>query len=440
MPNDQVIIAGGGIGGLGASLMLARRGFTVRVLERAPEFKEVGAGLQLAPNITRMLDEAGVLEKILPHAVVPNRLRFMNAKTGEELSTLDLADARQRYGGPYIVLHRSDLLDALREAAEAEDNITLSVNHRVVDVEDRGDDVLVRCENGAEITGQLLVGADGLHSRVRQEIIDDEPVCSGYVAYRGAVPVEDIDPRASQGDDVTVWMGPGCHLVQYPVRAGRLYNQVAVFKSQQYLDGVEDWGTPDELDATYAGMAEPVRLAIPSLARINRWPMYDREPAETWTKGRVTLLGDAAHAMLQYLAQGAGQSLLDGAALARALEGLGAGPWDREALGAALARYEEARVAFAGSVQTTGRIWGDIWHVEEGAPMALRDEVFRRRDTHDYTFIDWLYGPLQDPAAEPSTWRPASLRAAPAAPADQADPAPSSAPGTPADPPIPAHA
>lgn len=412
MPMDQVIIAGGGIGGLGAALMLSRTGLRVRVLERAPEFKEVGAGLQLAPNITRMLDEVGILERILPVAVQPKRLRFMNAKSGEELTTMDLADARRRYGGPYIVLHRSDLLDALREAAEAEEGITLHTNQQVTDIDDRGTDVLVRCANGAEFVGQLLVGADGLHSRVRQQVVRDEPICSGFVAYRGAVPVDDIDPRAAQGDDVMVWMGPGCHFVQYPVRAGRLYNQVAVFRSQEYVEGKEDWGTPAELDRTYAEMAEPVRLAVPSLHRINRWPMYDREPVATWTKGRVTLLGDAAHAMLQYLAQGAGQSLLDGAALARALAPLGPERWDSDQLAEALRRYEAERVVFAGAVQTTGRIWGDIWHVEQGAPMALRDHVFRSRDVHDYTFVDWLYGPVQDLAAKVSDWKPAGLHGA----------------------------
>jgi salicylate hydroxylase len=422
MSTDQVIMAGGGIGGLGAALMLARRGVKVRVLERSPEFGEVGAGLQLAPNITRMLKDAGIFDKIAPVSVFPKRLVFMNAKTGEQLTTLDLADAEKRYGAPYIVLHRSDLLNALLEAAQAEENITLHTDSKVEEIEDRGDQVVVRTAGGTEYTGELLLGADGLRSRVREEIIQDEPICSGYVAYRGAVPVEDVDRRMSM-DEVVVWMGPGMHLVQYPVRAGKLYNQVAVFRSQEYLDGKEDWGTPEELDRTYAGMCESVRVAIPSLQRNARWPMYDREPASTWTKGRVSLLGDAAHAMLQYLAQGAGQSLLDGAALARALPGLGEGPWSSDALAGALHAYEDERVAFAGTVQSTARTWGDIWHVDSYVPMILRDEVFRSRDVYDYTFVDWLYGPVQGAAADTAAAQPAT--AAPvtpaAVPADQTD-------------------
>ncbi|WAL68453.1 FAD-dependent monooxygenase [Amycolatopsis cynarae] len=388
---DQVIIAGGGIGGLGAALMLARQGVAVRLLERAPAFGEVGAGLQLGPNITRMLDEAGVLEKILPLSVQPRRLVFLNAASGEELTHLDLADVRERYGAPYIVLHRSDLLQALLDAARAEPAITLHTGHQVTGVQDQGDHVVVRCANGAEYTGQLLIGADGLNSVVRKEIVDDEPICSGYVAYRGTMPISDAGPRAAL-DDVVVWMGPGLHLVQYPVRAGKLYNQVAVFRSREYLEGKQDWGTPEELDRTYSGMCEAVRTAIPSLQRNHRWPMYDREPVRNWSKGRITLLGDAAHPMLQYLAQGAGQALLDGAALAATLPPLGGAPWGGDALASALGGYQDLRVGFAGRVQSTARVWGDIWHVDEPVPTLLRDEVFRSRDIRDYHLVDWLYG------------------------------------------------
>jgi salicylate hydroxylase len=420
---DQVIIAGGGIGGLGAALMLARKGLRVTVLEQAPEFAEVGAGLQLAPNITRMLDEVGVLEKILPLSVQPKRLVFMNAVSGEMLTTLDLIDARRRYGAPYIVLHRSDLLDALREAAEAEPNVVLRTDHKVTNVDDKGDSVVVTCANGATLSGQLLIGADGLHSVVRKEIVEDQPVPSGYVAYRGAVPIEDVDRRMDM-DDVVVWMGPGLHLVQYPVRAGKLYNQVAVFRSQEYLEGKEDWGTPEELDRTYAGMCEQVRVAIPSLGRIKRWPMADREPLKNWTKGRISLLGDAAHAMLQYLAQGAGQSLLDGSSISTALSTLGDGAWASEDVDRALAQYESERVEAAGNVQSTARVWGDIWHVDTHVPMILRDEAFRRRDTYDYHLVDWLYGPVREGAD----------------PGNVAQPAGSDAPAEATSAPTPAHA
>lgn len=395
----DVIIAGGGIGGMGAALMLARQGISVTVLERAAEFGEVGAGLQLAPNITRMLDEVGVLEEILPLAVQPRRLVFRNAATGDELTHLDLEDVKARYGGTYIVIHRRDLLDALTRAAHAQPGVTLLTGQEVTEIEDHGDRVSVRRSDGLEITGQLLVGADGLHSVVRRYITEDEPVCSGYVAYRGATPIQEVDFETS-ADDVVVWMGPGLHLVQYPLRGGDLFNQVAVFKSQRYADGQEDWGTPEELDAAYSPMAEPVRTAVPALQRVKRWQMSDRNPLSAWTRGRVTLLGDAAHAMLQYLAQGAGQSLLDGAALTATLSGLGDGPWNSEDLTKALETYEERRVEAAGAVQTTARLWGSMWHVDDPVAMLLRDEAFRRRDVHDYHLLDWLYGPIHTTEAD----------------------------------------
>lgn len=370
--------------------MIARSGLSVRVLERAPEFAEVGAGLQLAPNATRILDHYGLLGELSATAVKPRRLVAFSATTGEELSHLDLDLVRQRYGGPYLVVHRSDLLDVLRRACEREPGVELSPGHEVVDVDSHGDGVLVRCANGAEIAADILIGADGLHSRVRKDFVQDEPVNSGYVAYRGAVPIESVDKRVDLAD-VAVYFGPGLHLVQYPVRAGELYNQVAVFKSQEFLDGKQDWGSPQELDAVYSPMCEAVRVAVPSLHRNRRWPMFDRNPITTWTRGRVGLLGDAAHPMLQYLAQGAVQALIDGATLAQVLPAAASSGWSDSGLSHAWGVYEDERVALAGRVQSTARVWGEIWHVD-GLAATLRDEAFRLREPSDFRHVDWLYG------------------------------------------------
>src|SRR5512135_1427886 len=213
---DQVIIVGGGIAGLATALMLAHTGFQVRVLERAGEFTEVGAGLQLAPNATRVLGEYGVLDSVLERAILPGRLVARSAVTGQQLTVLDLERTRRRYGYPYLVMHRSDLLDALVQRCRSEERIVLSPDSEVTGVEDAGTEVVVTTREST-YRGQILLGADGLHSTVRPLIVTDEPICSGYVAYRGAVPTDTVDRRVEL-DEVVAWMGPGLHLVQYPVR------------------------------------------------------------------------------------------------------------------------------------------------------------------------------------------------------------------------------
>jgi salicylate hydroxylase len=388
---DQVLIVGGGIGGLAAAYTLARSGLQVRVLERAPRFAEIGAGLQLAPNATRLLHRFGLLEDVMATAVAPRRLVARNALTGEELTSLDLTAVADRYGAPYIVLHRSDLLDVLLARCEGEGAITLETSKHVVSTVDDGAVVEVGCADGSVYRAAMVVGADGLYSGLRALVAPDEPICSGYVAYRGAVPLDAV-ARRSPLEDVVVWFGPGLHLVQYPVRSAKLYNQVAVFRSDAFAAGAQDWGTPEELDQRFSVCCAPVREALPALGRDRRWPMYDRLPLDRWATGRIALLGDAAHPMLQYLAQGACQALEDAAALADALAGTAAAPNPAtEDVTRAFDDYQAARVEQASLVQRTARTWGDIWHVD-GLAMALRDEAFRLRAVEDYRHVDWLYG------------------------------------------------
>jgi 2-polyprenyl-6-methoxyphenol hydroxylase-like FAD-dependent oxidoreductase len=381
----QTLIIGGGIGGLTAALALARQGRSVHVLEKAGDFAEIGAGLQLAPNALHVLDRLGVLQELAGHAVYPSRLVWMDAILGSRITAIDLGDAfRHRYGQPYIVMHRGDLLTVLLEACRREALITLEARREVVAVEDLGDAARIRCADGTAYEAELLIGADGLWSTVRRSIADDEPVCAEYVAYRGTIPMAQMSSHAGL-DNVVMWVGPEMHFVQYPVRRGELYNQVAVFRSRRYRADSDDWGSPDELDAHYAQTCADVRDGVKLMGRDKRWPMYDRVPIARWTRNRITLLGDAAHPMLQYLAQGACQAIEDSLALAQSVA---AAPDD---LPRALAAYEEARRLRTARVQITARAMGAFFHLD-GVAATLRNAMMAGRASDDYAMLDWLHG------------------------------------------------
>ena len=389
MERTQILIVGGGIGGLALALGLGRRGRTVTVIERAPEFVEIGAGIQLAPNASWALDQLGVLPEIHSYAVFPQRLVWMDSTSGEQLTAMDLGKPfLERYGYPYFVMHRSDLLEVLLRACQAQPTVSLQPNRGAATLEDRGATSVVVCENGESYEADIVIGADGLRSNIRKAILDDgEPICSAYVAYRGTLPIGEVSASAGF-DNVIVWTGPDRHLVQYPVRRGELYNQVAVFKSRRYVAGGagDDWGLPDELDEMFGDAVDLVRSGIAQMARGRRWPMFDRLPVANWTRNRTTLIGDAAHAMLQYLAQGAAQALEDVAVLTPMLAE------ERGDPAAVFRAYQNERAPRTARVQTQARIWGDYWHLHPGPQKASRDAMLQRRSVTDYSDSDWYYG------------------------------------------------
>ena len=380
-----LLVVGGGIGGLTTALAALRDGRTVRVLEQASAYGEIGAGIQLAPNTTRVLDRLGLLGAIEAVGVLPRRLVLGDTLNARELTHLPLGDFHERYGAPYVVMHRRDLLDILIAACR-EAGGDLETSSRVEEVDETGDVALARCADGREFAAEVLVAADGLNSTLRRRFSDDEPIPSGFVAYRGAVPTEHVERRADLGD-VVAWIGPGLHLVQYPLRQGELYNQVAVFRSDAYLRGERDWGSPAELDEVFAKTHDHVREATKLLGREMRWPMADREPIDRWARGRIALLGDAAHPMLQYLAQGACQAIEDARVLVEALP-----PPGRPAeVPAALRRYEAERAPRTALVQRRARQWGAFWHVD-GAEKVERDALLLGRAPGDHQHVEWLYG------------------------------------------------
>jgi salicylate hydroxylase len=405
----DVIVVGGGIGGLSAAFALARQGLRVRVLERARQFGEVGAGMQIAPNCTRILEEYGVLGEAKRLGVLPGNMIMRDALDGRELTRLDLRDLERTYGFPYMVIHRSDLHGIFLRGCERV-GVELLTDQQVSGYESTGGGARVRLADGRAEAAAVVIAADGLHSTARQLVVGDATVNSAYVAYRAAIPIEQARQNGVAETDVVVYIGPRCHFVQYPLRGGEIFNQVAVFESPRARDGQPDWGTPDELDAAFAGACRDVRQGIPLMWRDRWWQMFDRDPIDTWVYGRVALLGDAAHPPLQYLAQGAIMAIEDGWVLARHAS-QGAPDWD-----AVLAAYQAVRAEHCRRVVLTARTWGELWHLD-GTRRLQRNAILRARDTRDYSFTDWIYGPTAlTPDQEPELYRAIPLDSAPAAP------------------------
>ena len=334
----DILVVGGGIGGLTAALALARDGHQVRVLEKAAQFAELGPACSSRPTPPGCWPGWASWTGCWTPACGPGGCCCAARVTAEELTALDLGEPfTARYQAPYVVMHRSDLLAILYDACQAA-GVGLCPDKDVRAVTDGADAATAECADGTSYQGAAVIAADGLHSGVRRLFTADQPVCSGFAAYRGTARIDQVTARSGL-DEVVAWIGPDLHFVQYPLRAGQIYNQVAVFRSPKYAacPGLADgeWGGPDELDEAFEACCPQVREATGFLWRDRWWPMYDREPLAVWTRGRIALLGDAAHPMLQYLAQGACQAIEDADALARAL----AACPGRELIGQALAHY-----------------------------------------------------------------------------------------------------
>lgn len=381
-----LLIIGGGIGGLSTALALAKNNIPVHLIEREAEFGEIGAGIQLAPNASKVLDRLGVLGEIDRYAVYPRRIVWRDTLSGQHITSLDLGESFvKQYKYPYFVMHRSDLLNILLNACRAQENIRLETKKQVTNIEDLGDGARVTCADSSVYETGSLVACDGLHSIVRKLMVDDsEPVCSEFVAYRGAIPIEEISEHAAM-DNVMYWVGPNMHLVQYPLRHGELYNQVAVFKSNRYKPDSDDWGTVEELEEVFGRTCDGVKNGLTKIKRNRRWALYDRLPADNWTRNHITLLGDAAHPMLQYIAQGACQALEDAVCLADAVAQT---PDD---IHQAFTAYQATRYPRTARVQTSARQFGEIAHID-GMGAVLRTAYFNQRAENDFTHTDWLYG------------------------------------------------
>ena len=415
MADVDVIIIGGGIGGLSAATALTRKGARVRLYERSAEFGEVGAGLQIAPNCTRILDDYGLLDEAKALGVLPQTMIMKDATDGSELTRLDLLDLEQKYGFPYMVIHRSDLHGIFLRAAQRH-GVELITDKQCVAYEQGEGTATAVFADGTRDTAEVVIAADGIHSVARNTLVADEPVSSNYVAYRAAVPFDQVRDNGVLEKDVVVYIGPRCHFVQYPLRGGEMFNQVAVFQSPKAVAGEEDWGTPDELDQAFVGTCEQVQKGLPLMWRDKWWRMFDRNPVMEWVYGRVVLLGDAAHPPLQYMAQGAIMAIEDGWVLAehvgaqhaRRTETSSGIDWD-----SALAAYDAVRPEHCRRVLSTGRAWGELWHLD-GIKRQQRNVLLRARDTYDYSFTEWIYGRTAlTPEEEPPLYTPIPLDSVP---------------------------
>ena len=317
----RILIAGAGIGGLTAALALLRSGIDVEVYEQAPELKEVGAGVQLAANGTRVLYALGVGEELKALSCEAQGKEIRHWQTGETWKLFDLGPASiERYGFPYFTVYRPDLLEVLARAVRRAKPDAIHLGARCAGFTQDDAGVTLQLENGGTVRGDALVGADGVHSRIRQAVLGpDRPEFTGTIAWRGVVPMERL-PKHMARMVGSNWVGPGGHIVHYPLRAGKVMNFVGVLERSDWR--IESWtarGTTEELAADYRGWHEDIQTFIRAIDTPYKWALMVRAPLERWTSRRVTLLGDAAHSMLPFLAQGAVMAIEDGFVLARAL-------------------------------------------------------------------------------------------------------------------------
>ncbi|MEO7393252.1 MAG: 3-hydroxybenzoate 6-monooxygenase [Ramlibacter sp.] len=382
----NLLVAGGGIGGLAAACVLARNGHAVTVLEQSQSFGEIGAGIQLGPNIFKMFEYMGLTDAVNRVAFFPAGLGMNDVKTGEKVVRVPLGEATiAAYGYPYGVIYRADLHDVFLDACRALPNVTLRTSSKVESFDQDDSGVRARLADGEVLQGDALIGADGLWSRIRETVLGDgKPRISGHIAYRAVLKRDEV-PGHLWSDDVVLWGGEKTHLVHYPLRRGELFNLVAVFHSNKYDEGWNTFGDTAELTDRFAQAVPQVRELLGKIETWKMWLLCDRAPVRNWSDRRVTLLGDAAHPMLQYLAQGAGQAIEDAVVLGEALQFTG------DDVPEAFRKYQEARYLRTGRVQLTARFYGDIYHAA-GVQRELRNQLFQSgNESAGFAGLMWMY-------------------------------------------------
>lgn len=381
-----VLVAGGGIGGLAAALALVRRGFTVKVLEQAPEIGEIGAGIQLGPNAFHAFDALGIGDKARSRSVFTDYMVMHDAIDEYQVGMIPTGEAfRKRFGNPYAVIHRVDVHLSLLEGAQETGRVEFLTSTKAVRIEQDADGVTVHDQHGNAHRGIALIGADGVRSVVRQQYVNDPARVTGHVVYRAVIDKQDF-PENLQWNAASIWVGPNCHLVHYPLRGGEQYNVVVTFHSRN----TEEWGVTDgsreEVQSYFKDICPKARQLIDLPKSWKRWATADREPIGQWSFERATLLGDAAHPTTQYMAQGACMALEDAVTLGEALR-----VHDNDFV-KAFDLYQRSRVARTARIVLSSREMGRIYHAK-GVERLVRNDLWKGRSAERfYDAMEWLYG------------------------------------------------
>ncbi len=384
----RILIAGGGIGGLAAALALAQKNIASLVLEKSAQLGEIGAGIQLGPNAFHCFDRLGVGETARSMAVYIDQLRLMDSLADGEITHIDLGeDFRARYKNPYAVVHRGDLHGVLLKACRDHVLIELKVSSEVLGFEQDGGTVTAKLSSGETVTGSALIGADGLWSNVRSQVVGDgSPRVSGHTTYRSVIPLERM-PEDLRWNAATLWAGPKCHIVHYPLSGWKVFNLVVTYHNDA-AEPVAGKPVPvEEVQRGFTHICERAQNIIRHGQDWRMWVLCDRDPVDKWVDGRVALLGDAAHPMMQYMAQGACMAMEDAVCLA---DSLSRNPGTIEA---GLESYRARRVLRTTRVQLMSRAMGDHVYHASGPHAALRNSIMSAKSQAEwYAILDWLYG------------------------------------------------
>ena len=389
---DPIVVAGGGLGGLTTALALAQRGRRVSVLEGAPAFGAIGYGIQFGPNVFHVFDRIGVRDAVLAQADEPRALVLRDALDGREVVRIPCAGLRRRFGHPYIIVHRVDLHEVLLDACRRDPLVTLVPDAMVTDFADDGAGVTVTTADGRAFRGGALIGADGVRSRIRAALFDDgAPTPNGYMAFRTIVPIADVAADVDR-DVVALWGGPGFHIVHYPLRHGTLLNVVAVIRRDAGSQRGDAVSYRAELDAVHRNSHPVVRSLVAMFDLDRRQAIGDRDPVRRWHRGRVVLLGDAAHPTLQSLAQGAAMAIEDGESLAGCIAAA-------DGFATAFRRFEADRVIRTARVTLESRHLWEIYHASGIAREVFWQSLGERSEPDFHQCLAWLYDGATLPAS-----------------------------------------